>query len=203
MGSLDNPDSQLGLAHYLEHMLFLGSASYPGAEDYQAFISRNGGRTNASTGYTSTTYMMEVDPPAFAEALHRMADTLARPLLNPVYADKERNAVNAEMESLKYSDRRRMAMLTLSTLNPAHPASRFSGGNLETLSDKPGSVLQEELIRFHRRHYRGNLMKAALYGPQSLDELETLARKELAAIPGDGAEIPAPAAPPEIGRAHV
>ena len=140
--------------------------------------------------------MMEVDPPAFAEALHRMADTLARPLLNPVYADKERNAVNAEMESLKYSDGRRMAMLALSTLNPAHPASRFSGGNLETLSDKPGSVLQEELIRFHRRHYRGNLMKAALYGPQSLDELETLARKELAAIPGDGAEIPAPAAPP-------
>ena len=132
VGSLDNPDSQLGLAHYLEHMLFLGSASYPGAEDYQAFISRNGGRTNASTGYTSTTYMMEVDPPAFAEALHRMADTLARPLLNPVYADKERNAVNAEMESLKYSDGRRMAMLALSTLNPAHPASRFSGGNLET-----------------------------------------------------------------------
>lgn len=200
VGSLDNPDSQLGLAHYLEHMLFLGSASYPGAEDYQAFINRNGGRTNASTGYTSTTYMMEVDPPAFAEALRRMADTLARPLLNPVYADKERNAVNAEMESLKYSDGRRMAMLALSTLNPAHPASRFSGGNLATLSDKPDSVLQEELIRFHRQHYRGNLMKAALYGPQSLDELETLARKELAAIPGNGAEIQPPAAPPVTDR---
>ena len=43
-------------------------------------------------------------------------------------------------------------------------------------------------------------MKAALYGPQSLDELETLARKELAAIPGDGAEIPVPAAPPVTDR---
>jgi protease III len=83
VGSLDNPDSQPGLAHYLEHMLFLGSESYPGPEEYQSFITRNGGQTNAATGYTSTTYMMEVDPPAFAEALRRMADTLARPAARP------------------------------------------------------------------------------------------------------------------------
>ena len=36
VGSLDNPDSQPGLAHYLEHMLFLGSKSYPGPEEYQS-----------------------------------------------------------------------------------------------------------------------------------------------------------------------
>ena len=169
VGSLDDPDSQPGLAHYLEHMLFLGSESYPGAEEYQSFITRNGGQTNAATGYTSTTYMMEVDPPAFPEALRRMADTLARPLLDPVYADKERSAVNAEMESKKHSDGRRIAMLTLSTLNPAHPATRFTGGNLETLSDKPGSRLHDELVRFHRTWYSANLMKGVLYGPQSLD----------------------------------
>lgn len=196
VGSLDNPPSQLGLAHYLEHMLFLGSASYPGPEEYQTFINRNGGRTNASTGYTFTSYMMEVDPPAFAEALGRMADTLAKPLLNPVYADKERNAINAEMEALKYNDGRRMAMLMFSTLNPAHPAARFTGGNLETLSDKPDSVLQEELVRFHRDWYRANLMKAVLYGPQSLDELEILARKELAVIPGGGKAVPQIDVPP-------
>lgn len=108
-------------------MLFLGSKSYPEPEEYQSFITRNGGQTNAATGYTFTSYMMEVDPPAFAEALRRMADTLAWPLLDPVYADKERNAVNAEMESKKHSDGRRLAMLMLSTLNPAHPVTRFTG----------------------------------------------------------------------------
>lgn len=196
VGSLDDPDSQPGLAHYLEHMLFLGSESYPGAEEYQSFITRNGGQTNAATGYTSTTYMMEVDTPAFPEALRRMADTLARPLLDPVYADKERNAVNAEMESKKHSDGRRLAMLTLSTLNPAHPATRFTGGNLETLSDKPGSRLHDELVRFHHAWYSANLMKGVLYGPQSLDELERLARAELAVIPDRGAQVREPAVPP-------
>lgn len=196
VGSLDDPDSQPGLAHYLEHMLFLGSESYPGAEEYQSFITRNGGQTNAATGYTSTTYMMEVDPPAFPEALRRMADTLARPLLDPVYADKERNAVNAEMESKKHSDGRRLAMLTLSTLNPAHPATRFTGGNLETLSDKPGSRLHDELVRFHRTWYSANLMKGVLYGPQSLDELERLARAGLDVIPDRGAQVREPVAPP-------
>ena len=196
VGSLDDPDSQPGLAHYLEHMLFLGSESYPGAEEYQSFITTNGGQTNAATGYTSTTYMMEVDPPAFPEALRRMADTLARPRLDPVYADKERNAVNAEMESKKHSDGRRLAMLTLSTLNPAHPATRFTGGNLETLSDKPGSLLHDELVRFHRAWYSANLMKGVLYGPQSLDELERLARTELTVIPDRGAQVREPAVPP-------
>lgn len=196
VGSLDDPDAQLGLAHYLEHMLFLGSENYPGPEEYQAFINRNGGQTNAATGYTSTTYMMEVDPPAFVEGLRRMADTLARPLLDPVYADKERNAVHAEMESKKHSDGRRLAMLTLGTLNPQHPATRFSGGNLETLSDKPGSILQEELIRFHRTWYCAGLMTAVLYGPQNLDELERLAREELGVIPHRAATVLPPAAPP-------
>ncbi len=196
VGSIDDPDSQPGLAHYLEHMLFLGSESYPGPEEYQSFITANGGQTNAATGYTSTTYMMEVDPPAFAEALRRMADTLARPLLDPVYAEKERNAVNAEMESKKHSDGRRLAMLTLSTLNPAHPASRFTGGNLETLSDKPGSPLHDELVRFHQAWYSANLMRGVLYGPQGLDELERLARTELSVIPDRGSQVRGPVVPP-------
>lgn len=200
VGNLDEPDSQPGLAHYLEHMLFLGSESYPGHDEYQAFMARNGGQTNAATGYTSTVYMMEVDPGAFPEALRRMADTLARPLLDPVYADKERSAVNAEMESKKFSDGRRLAMLTLSTLNPAHPAARFSGGNLETLSDKPDSRLHDELVRFHRAWYSANLMKGVLYGPQSLDDLEILARRELAVIPDRGARLAPPAAPPATER---
>ncbi len=196
VGSLDDPDSQPGLAHYLEHMLFLGSEAYPRAEDYQSFITRNGGQTNAATGYTSTVYMMEVDPPAFAEGLRRMADTLARPRLDPGYADKERSAVNAEMESKKHSDGRRLAMLTLSTLNPAHPATRFTGGNLATLSDKPGSRLHDELVRFHQTWYSANLMQGVLYGPQSLDELEALARRELAVIPDRGARVVTPRVPP-------
>lgn len=195
VGSLDDPDSQAGLAHFLEHMLFLGSEHYPDPEEYQAFIAAHGGQTNAATGYTSTTYMIELDPAALNEGVRRMADTLAHPRLDPLYVDKERNAVNAEMESKKHSDGLRLAMLMMSTLNPAHPATRFTGGNLETLSDKPGSILHEELVRFHRAWYAAQLIKGVLYGPQSLDELEALARSALAVLPRRDVQVHMPDVP--------
>ncbi len=53
------------------------------------------------------------------------------------YADRERNAVNAELTMARTRDGMRMAQVSAETINPAHPGSRFSGGNLETLSDKP------------------------------------------------------------------
>ena len=49
IGSMHNPDSQLGLAHYLEHMLFLGSEKIPTINAYSKFMSQNGGYTNAYT----------------------------------------------------------------------------------------------------------------------------------------------------------
>jgi len=65
-----------------------------------------------------------------------------------------------------------------------------------SLSDKPGSRLHDELVRFHQTWYSANLMKGVLYGPQSLDELESLARGKLAVIPDRQAKIEVPAAPP-------
>jgi protease-3 len=49
IGSLANPDSALGLAHFLEHMLFMGSAKYPIHNEYSEFISLNNGHDNAFT----------------------------------------------------------------------------------------------------------------------------------------------------------
>lgn len=45
--------------------------------------------------------------------------------------------MNAELTMARTRDGMRMAQVSAETINPAHPGSRFSGGNLETLSDKP------------------------------------------------------------------
>ena len=56
VGSNANPEGREGLAHFLEHMLFLGTEKYPEAGDYQAFISSHGGNHNAYTAYENTNY---------------------------------------------------------------------------------------------------------------------------------------------------
>lgn len=56
IGSADNPKDRPGLAHFLEHMLFLGTEKYPEPDAYQAFVNANGGSHNAFTATEHTNY---------------------------------------------------------------------------------------------------------------------------------------------------
>ena len=73
VGSFQEPKSFGGLAHYLEHMLFLGTKTYPTVGEYSEFISRNGGSQNAYTELDHTNYMVAVNNDAYEEALNRFS----------------------------------------------------------------------------------------------------------------------------------
>lgn len=175
VGSMDDPNSQLGLAHYLEHMILMGSKKYPEADGFSLFLNKNGGSHNASTAPYRTSYYLEVENSAFDPAVDRLADALAEPLLDAKNGDKERHAVNAELVMARSRDGMRMAGVDSETLNPKHPTARFSGGNLETLSDKPNSKLHAELRKFYQRYYSANIMQAVLYSNQPLEQMAKLA----------------------------
>ncbi|GLS90570.1 pitrilysin [Psychromonas marina] len=183
VGSMHNPDSQLGLAHYLEHMLFLGSERYPTINEYSKFMTQNGGYTNAYTSQESTVYGFEVNDSAFDEALDRLGDVMRAPLLDEKYADKERHTVNAEHKTYYDNDMRKLYALQRYTLNPSYPMARFSTGDLTTLVDKEGSKLQDELIHFFDQHYSANTMKVALTSPRPIKDLEQVASQYLTQIP--------------------
>jgi len=190
IGSMHNPESQLGLAHYLEHMLFLGSEKYPEINQYSKFMSQNGGYTNAYTAQDKTVYGFEVNDSAFPEALDRLGDVMRAPLLDEKYAEKERHTVNAENETYVDNDMRKLYALQRYSLNPAHPMARFSTGNLTTLVDKPGSILQQELEQFFEQNYSANTMKVALTSPRSLEKLQAVAVKYLTQIPNKNSTQP-------------
>ncbi len=200
VGSLEDPNSQLGLAHYLEHMVLMGSKRYPQPENLSEFLKKHGGSHNASTASYRTAFYLEVENDALAPAVDRMADAIAEPLLDPGNADRERNAVNAELTMARSRDGMRMAQVGAETLNPAHPSARFSGGNLDTLKDKPGSKLHDELTAFYQHYYSANLMMGVLYSNQPLPELAELAAKTFGRVPDRDATVPpidVPAVTPE------
>ena len=190
IGSINNPDQQLGLAHYLEHMLFLGSERYPVINEYSKFMSQHGGYTNAYTAQDSTVYGFEINDAFLGEALDRLGDVMRAPLLDPKYAEKERHTVNAENETYIDNDMRKLYALQRYTLNPKHPRARFSTGDLTTLVDKPGSKLHEELTRFFNENYSANLMKVALTGPRSIEQLQQIASLYLSQIPNKKVQQP-------------
>jgi len=190
IGSLDDPDRQLGLAHFLEHMVLMGSKRYPQPDNLAEFLKKHGGSHNASTASYRTAFYLEVENDALEPAVDRMADALAAPLLDPVNADRERNAVNAELTMARSRDGLRMAQVGAETLNPAHPGSRFSGGNLDTLKDKPDSKLLDALAAFYQTHYSANLMKAVIYSNKPLPEMAQIAASTFGRITNHNAAVP-------------
>ncbi|MCA1252296.1 insulinase family protein, partial [Pantoea sp. alder70] len=190
IGSLDDPNQQLGLAHYTEHMVLMGSKRYPQPDNLAEFLKKHGGSHNASTASYRTAFYLEVENDALQPAVDRLADAIAEPLLDPVNADRERHAVNAELTMARSRDGLRMAQVGAETLNPAHPASRYSGGNLDTLRDKPDSNLHQALTDFYHSHYSANLMKAVIYSNKSLPEMADIAVQTFGRVANHQAMVP-------------
>ncbi|WP_151993260.1 pitrilysin [Buttiauxella massiliensis] len=190
VGSLEDPNNHLGLAHYLEHMTLMGSKKYPEPDSLSEFLKKHGGSHNASTATYRTAFYLEVENDALEGAVDRLSDAIAEPNLAPEYAERERNAVNAELTLARARDGMRMAQVSAETINPAHPGSRFSGGNLETLRDKPGSKLLDALVAFRDKYYSANLMKAVIYSNKPLPELAKIAVETYGRVPNKNIERP-------------
>ena len=190
VGSLEDPDSHPGLAHFLEHMTLMGSKNYPQPDSLAEFLKMHGGSHNASTAPYRTAFYLEVENDALQGAVDRLADAIAAPLLEKKYADRERNAVNAELTMARTRDGMRMAQVSAETINPAHPGARFSGGNLETLSDKPNSPVYDALLAFRNKYYSANLMKAVIYSNKPLPELAQIAAQTYGRVPNKSIERP-------------
>ena len=189
VGLLHDPMSQQGMAHYLEHMLFLGTERYPDTKGYSEFMAKNGGAHNAYTWLDITNYMFKVNNDAFDEGLDRFSDFFKAPKLYPEYTDKEKNAVNAEWSMRREMDFFGQFKLTRKMMGD-HPANRFLIGNLETLGDKEGSKLHQETVDFYNRYYSANIMKVALISNLPIAEMETLAKKHFSSIKNKNIDKP-------------
>ncbi|RJX73826.1 insulinase family protein [Vibrio sinensis] len=183
VGHFDDPIDREGLAHYLEHMLFLGTEKYPKIGEFQSYINQHGGSNNAWTGTEHTCFFFDVSPSAFENSLSRFSQFFTAPLFNDEALDKERNAVESEYKLKLKDDGRRLYQVHKETINPQHPFSKFSVGNLETLGDRNGSSIRDEIIAFHSSHYSADLMTLSVVGPQDLDELYRWVNGFFSAIP--------------------
>ncbi len=181
-GSASNPENRAGLAHFLEHMLFLGTQKYPQAGDYQAFIQSHGGSHNAFTALQNTNYFFDINATDLEPAIDRFSQFFIAPLFSAEYADRERHAVHSEYSAKQNDDGRRIYAATQQAMNPLHPASQFAVGNLDTLPTDKEVGLRQDLIAFYDQHYSANRMKLVILGQQDLETLGQLAKTYFSAI---------------------
>ncbi len=188
VGSGDNPPGRGGLAHFLEHMLFLGTDKYPDAAEYEQYTTEHGGRRNAYTSFEHTNYFFDINQAFLPEALDRFAQFFIAPKFDAQYVQREKNAVEAEYQMGLKSDGRRGLDVLQGLMNPQHPFSQFSVGSLESLADRPGSKVRDELLAFYNKHYSANVMRLVVMGAQSLDELQDLVVPMFTQVPNKSFE---------------
>ena len=179
-GSLSDPREVQGLAHFLEHMLFLGTECYPAENTYRAFIKPRSGNFNAFTANEETNFYFTIAQEHLRPALHIFAQFFIGPLFTEDCVDREMNAVDSENQKNLKSDLSRFSQLLCSLADETHPYNHFSTGNLTTLK-LPN--IRELLIARFQQHYSASSMCLAIYGRESLDDLQALAQEYFSPIP--------------------
>lgn len=178
-GSWEDPKEYPGMAHFLEHMLFMGTSAYPSEFEYMQFITDHGGKVNAFTAADRTCYMFSVNNDAYEESLDRFSHFFIDPLFSPNSINRELLAVDQEHAKNIEHDGWRQYMILKESGNQQHPNCAFSTGNAQTLSGIPQSALRN----WYQTHYSADQMHLVMVSPLSLEEMRTLAIQDFSKVP--------------------
>ncbi|XP_073213824.1 nardilysin isoform X2 [Lepidochelys kempii] len=193
VGSFSDPEDLPGLAHFLEHMVFMGSLKYPDENGFDAFLKKHGGSDNASTDCERTVFQFDVQRKYFKEALDRWAQFFIHPLMIRDAIDREVEAVDSEYQLARPSDANRKEMLFGSLARPGHPMKKFFWGNAETLKHEPKMNNIDTYTRlrdFWQRYYSAHYMTLVVQSKETLDTLEKWVTEIFSAIPNNGLPRP-------------
>ncbi|KAJ1733777.1 metalloprotease [Coemansia biformis] len=193
VGSLADPPELQGLAHFCEHLLFMGTKKYPKENDYNEYLSGHGGYSNAYTDLENTCYYFEVTYDALEGALDRFSQFFIDPLFTEDCTEREVKAVDSEHKKNIQSDMWRQYQLEKELSNPGHPFSMFATGNYDTLmgaAKRLGVDLRQRLLDFHAQHYSSDIMRLVIVGRDTLDQLTEWAVAKFSPIPSKGMTKP-------------
>jgi zinc protease len=158
-GSIVEPDAWLGMAHFLEHMIFKGTARIaPGAFDRA--IENRGGMTNAATSHDYAHFFITTATEQFAETLPYLADLLLHPSIPDNEFDRERLVVLEEIRQTYDSPDSIAFEVLMETAYQVHPYRRPILGTEDILMQRS----PQEMRNFHQMHYQPDNMTIVVVG---------------------------------------
>ncbi|XP_013146109.1 PREDICTED: nardilysin-like isoform X2 [Papilio polytes] len=174
VGSYSDPPDIQGLAHFVEHMVFMGSQKYPKENEFDSFIKKKGGSDNASTDCELTTFYFEIQEKYLPQAMDMFSQFFVSPLMMKEAMQREREAIESEFAIASPSDSNRKDQLLASLFPEGHPARTFTWGNLRSLKDEldDDERLHRAAHDFRKRHYSAHRMTVAVQARMDLSELE-------------------------------
>lgn len=149
----------------------MGTDKYPDENAFDAYLSKNGGESNAHTEVEWTLFHMQVLPKGLAKAMDMFGRFFAAPMLNRECVSREVEAIESEFAEVKRLDDARFDEVLHRAAPEGHPFATFCWGNAETLRCGDDRAL-EAMRRMHRDHYHASNMKLVVVSTAPLGEVE-------------------------------
>lgn len=194
VGSRFERESEAGISHFLEHMLFKGTPRYSPEQIAQAFDGL-GGEVNAATGKDYTVLYTRVIDELVDRALPVLTDMLQHPALTDL--EQEREVVLEEIAMYEDDPQDQVHDLAGQAVFPDQALGRPVIGTAEVI----GSVAEEGVRAYHRSHYTAPNIVLAAAGNVDHDRLMSLAEEllgDLSPDPDEGVFEPARPGPPSL-----
>lgn len=192
VGSHNNPPEWQGLAHFLEHALFLGCKKcelFGDSEDipvgeFEKYISAHDGEHNAETSDLYTDFVLSVLPDALSGALKHLARFFITPAFDPNFVAHELKAVDAEYHASQNENDCNAFLVMQQLGNPTHPIRQFDCGNIASLL-KAGNrtALRNAVMQFYYDYYSPERMTLAIIAPLPIAELRAMVEQFFTHIP--------------------
>jgi predicted Zn-dependent peptidase len=197
IGSRIETKDDAGTSHFLEHMVFKGSAKRPTAADISQIIESKGGVVNASTDKEVTVFWSRVPARHYLVALEVIADLIRAPMLRPKDVESERNVIVEELRMYRDQPQDRVHTLVDELLYPRHPLGWEVAGREEVVLNMTADRLRE----FMERGYAPSRTVVALAGPLNADEAIAAVDEALGGLAPR--EVVRSKAAPRSGKSHL
>jgi predicted Zn-dependent peptidase len=148
-GSRYETDANAGIAHFIEHLCFKGTAHYPTSREIATAIEGVGGIINGGTDKELTVYWAKVPDSHFGTALEVLSEMVLSSQFDPAEIEKERNVIIEEINMSLDFPPQRAEMLIDELLWPNHPMGRDIAGTKQSVSD----ITRKNMLDFLKTRY--------------------------------------------------
>jgi len=149
VGGRNDPSGREGLSHFLEHILFRGTAEFPSSLAIESAFEIIGGAPNAATDAESTYYYSRVHPDSIKRGMEIFASMLTRPLLSGIDIEKRIIAEEAREDLNEQGEEVNPDTIVSRMLWPRHPLGMPTIGTLESIAAIEQSDLKQHLDKFY------------------------------------------------------
>jgi zinc protease len=195
VGGRDEEPQELGLSHYMEHMLFKGTPTRPPGSIDEA-IEGLGGTSNAFTSYDFVHYDVVVPAAQVRAGLEILADIAVNAAFVPAELEAEKKVVFEEMNLLEDDPEKFLGRRLAEVAYHGHPYGRSILGTRELVQ----GLTRERLDAYYKKHYVPRNMKVVIVGPLTATEVQPLVAATFGRVTGPAPRtVPSPPVPSLAG----